>query len=181
MIGLSLIFVNAGIFQDKVQGDFNGTYVNVNYNGSGIVLTGSNLTGSYTSGIFNAGFNSLWNNISIEKNLPNLSISYAVDAQGGVYSSSDSGVNWQLKNSSYGRTSDTQDMFSDNSGNLYIISNSNKEVWKSTNNGISWININDTFSNLGLLAGVSDNNGYLYAIAGNSAGIVYKSINGGVS
>src|SRR3989338_6080601 len=125
---LSLIAF-ASHFIDSSQSDFNlGTYVNTTHNGSVVVLSGSNTTGTYTSQIFDATSDASWTNISWHENKPYTDLLFAVDGQGAVYSSSNGGITWILKNSGYGRTSDTQDMFSDSSNNLYIIAGSNREV-----------------------------------------------------
>jgi hypothetical protein len=66
----SLFFLRGGLtgyafFENSIQGDFdNGTYINTIYNGSLVVLSGDNLTGSFTSQIFDAGNEAVWNNIS---------------------------------------------------------------------------------------------------------------------
>ncbi len=53
------------IFQTTSQGDFDaGVYENVSFNGTAVVLSGENLTGSYTSIVFNASHPSRWNNVS---------------------------------------------------------------------------------------------------------------------
>ncbi len=61
-----VVFAYAAIFSDITQGDFNnGTFVNTRYNTSGsyVELYPGNLTGNFTSQIFNSGF-ARWNNIS---------------------------------------------------------------------------------------------------------------------
>ena len=61
------IFINASIFQDLIQGDFdNGTYSNTEYNVSGgfVQLSFGNISGNFTSQIFNALYLSNWTNIS---------------------------------------------------------------------------------------------------------------------
>ncbi|MCH7535334.1 MAG: LamG domain-containing protein, partial [Bacteroidetes bacterium] len=53
------------VFNQQSEDDFtNGTYVNTEYNGSSIILSGANVSGNYTSQIFDAGSAALWNNIS---------------------------------------------------------------------------------------------------------------------
>ncbi|MEK6933437.1 MAG: hypothetical protein AABW75_01010 [Nanoarchaeota archaeon] len=182
MIIFSIFFANALQFYDATQGDFNnGTYTNTTYNGSAVILVNGNLTGTFTSRIFDANSLSRWTNLSWNGFLPKKEYLLAVDAQGKVYSSSNSGATWILKNSSYGRTGDTQDMFSDASANLYIIANSNKEVWKSSNSGVSWIKVNNTFASNDLFAGAGDSLNNLYVIAGQSQGIVFRSSNNGTT
>lgn len=53
------------IFQTTSQAEFDqGVYENVSFNGTALVLAGANLTGSYTSKVFNASQPSSWNNVS---------------------------------------------------------------------------------------------------------------------
>jgi hypothetical protein len=62
--GFSVI-TGYAVYEQGNQTEFNsGTYVNTTYNGSAIVLAGSNLTGSYISKIFDAGNDAIWNNLS---------------------------------------------------------------------------------------------------------------------
>ena len=65
-------FVLADLFTVITQGDFNnGTYVNTEYNASGFVqLSAGNLTGNYTSKIFDAGVYTTWNNLSWIEGMP---------------------------------------------------------------------------------------------------------------
>ena len=178
---LMFYLVYAGNFADTSQGDFNlGTYANTSHNGTGVVLAGNNLTGTYTSRVFDAGSFARWENLTGQGNLPTKEYLFAVDGNGQVYASSDQGVTWIQKNASYGRTTDTWDMFSDSIGNLYIISNNNREVWRSNNSGISWVKVNDSFANNDLFAGGADSQ-YIYAIAGQSLGAVFRSSDAGVT
>ncbi|MBI2631781.1 hypothetical protein HYW75_02150 [Candidatus Pacearchaeota archaeon] len=177
----SIIVVGALQFSDLNQGDFdNGTFSSTVYNGSSLVIANGNLNGNFTSRIFDSGSSSSWKNLSWNGFKPKNEYIFAVDAQGKIYSSNNSGISWTLRNSSYGRTTDTQGMFSDNNGNLYIIAQSNKEVWKSNNSGVSWIKVNETFSSNNLFVGTADSNN-LYVIAGQSQGSVYRSSNNGTS
>ncbi|MGA2130615.1 MAG: hypothetical protein ABSG05_03340 [Candidatus Pacearchaeota archaeon] len=43
-----------------------GTFVNTAYNGSSVVLSGNQTTGTYTSKIFDAGNTSTWNNLTVQ-------------------------------------------------------------------------------------------------------------------
>jgi hypothetical protein len=59
--------VLAGSFLDSSSQDFDlGVYSNTYYNGSAVVLFGSNTTGSYTSQVFDSGNISSWDNISYD-------------------------------------------------------------------------------------------------------------------
>jgi hypothetical protein len=65
MIIALLEIISAATFSDTSQANFNqGTYANTTHNGSAVVLVGTNLTGTYTSQIFNAGGLAIWNNVS---------------------------------------------------------------------------------------------------------------------
>ncbi len=59
-------FTGYVVFEDSGSEFDNGVYVNTTYNGSAVVLVGNNLSGTYTSQIFDAGANSQWNNLSWE-------------------------------------------------------------------------------------------------------------------
>lgn len=53
------------VFENDEQSEFDlGIYDNVEWNGSALVLVGNNLTGIYTSTIFDAGSDATWNNLS---------------------------------------------------------------------------------------------------------------------
>jgi len=154
-----------------------GTYINTKYNGSAVILVGDNLTGDYTSKIFDAGNISTWNNISWTADEPSIGSIYGVDNGGDVYYSDDFGVTWALKKEDYGRTTDTMGMFSD-SNSLYIFSATNKEIWKSIDNGASWNVVNNTFTTNGLKVGQASSNN-LYVI--DALGTVFKSTDSGTT
>lgn len=176
VIGLALT-VFAAQFIDDTQEEFDtGTYSNTVYNGSAVVLFGQNTSGTYTSVVFDAGSDATWNNLTWQGNNQEASSLYAVDGAGDVYYSADS-VTWSQKADNYGRTTDTIEMFSDNNY-LYIIANSNREVWRSTD-GESWAVINDSFVDSGLLVGEVDSNGNLFVA--DASGDVYTSLDFGVS
>ncbi|MBU3906818.1 MAG: hypothetical protein KKA64_01050 [Nanoarchaeota archaeon] len=70
-------------FSDTNQSDFDsGVYVNTSYNGSAVILSGNNLTGTYTSKIFDATSVAGWNNVSwvgLQSNGDiNTSLAYAI-------------------------------------------------------------------------------------------------------
>ena len=64
-----LTVVNALTFVDNSQSDFNGTYNNTEYNGSALILSAGNLSGTYTSQVFDANSPSTWNNINWSENI----------------------------------------------------------------------------------------------------------------
>ena len=151
-----------------------GVYNNTFYNGSGVVLVGENLSGSYVSEIFDAGANASWNSLVHNSVMPNLNLLYGVDGGGDVYVSLDSGATWSLKREDYGRTTDTKDMFSDSSY-LYILSSSNREIWRSSDAGMSWSVVNNSFADSSLFIGRASSNENLFAVDGS--GDVYLSSN----
>jgi len=174
-----ITFVLGNSFVDDVSIDFdNGTYFNTQFNGTAVILTGNNLTGGYTSRVFDAGFNSSWKNISFVNDSGNFNVLFAVDGIKNFSRSNNSGINWAKINSSYGGSSTINHMFSDNSGNIYMLVN--KDVYKSNDSGLNWSIINGSFSGSNnLFVGASDSNNNLFAVDGS--GDVYKSNNSGVS
>ncbi|MBU3923955.1 MAG: hypothetical protein KJ592_03500, partial [Nanoarchaeota archaeon] len=175
--GFDLGLTGYAIFGGDSEGDFgNGSYVNTGWNGSAIVLLGDNLSGSYTSEVFDAGAGAVWNNLSWNKIEPSLDYIYGVDADGAIYRSGDEGVNWILIENNYGRGGATQGMFSDDIY-LYIIVGGAREVWRSLD-GESWEVVNDGF-NKDLKEGEVDSNNKIYVIGGD--GTVWQSVDSGVS
>src|SRR3989344_5243674 len=174
-----ITFVLGNSFVDDVSIDFdNGTYFNTQFNGTAVILTGNNLTGGYTSRVFDAGFNSSWKNISFVNDSGNFNVLFAVDGIKNFSRSNNSGINWAKINSSYGGSSTINHMFSDNSGNIYMLVN--KDVYKSNDSGLNWSIINGSFSGSNnLFVGASDSNNNLFAVDGS--GDVYQSTNLGVS
>src|SRR3990167_4269614 len=123
LIALS-IFVAANTILDDTKSEFNsGSHNSTHYNNNALELN-SSLSAAYTSKVFDSGKISDWNTISLELNLQENNILYAVDGSGSVFLSIDSGVSWNKQNESYGRTSDTNEMFSTLQGTLYILAKS---------------------------------------------------------
>ena len=80
IIGFIASMVYAMQFSDLTQGDFNnGTYLNSVYSGDGIVLNGANVSGSFTSRVFDAGFVSNWKNLSWSGDSPQNEYIFAFD------------------------------------------------------------------------------------------------------
>ena len=80
-------------FEDKTQNDFNnGTYVNATYNGTSVVLNNGNLTGTFTSRVFDAGADSIWNNLTWQGGEPSLISLFAVDSLSDIWKSANSGT-----------------------------------------------------------------------------------------
>ncbi|MBI5803822.1 hypothetical protein HY450_01100 [Candidatus Pacearchaeota archaeon] len=167
------------ILSDSGQSDFDlGSYFNTTYNGSSVVLSGSNLSGSYESRIFNGTSEVTWNNLSWAGTEAKVEFLFGVDGAGDVYSSSNLGVSWAQKADNYGRTTDTEEMFADVSY-IYIVSNTNREVWRSANLGVNWSVVNNSFADSSVLLGEKDSNEVLYAV--DASGDVYSSSNSGTS
>jgi len=185
MIGIvlvSILFIlqtgptGFAVFEDNEQNEFDlGVYNNTQWNGSAVVLAGENLSGDYVSQIFDAGNDAIWNNLSAASESPAINYLYGVDGGGDIYMSTDA-VLWILSAEDYGRTSDSQEMFSGDDY-MYIISNSNKEVWRSSD-GISWVVVASDFADSGLLMGESYGSN-LYIV--DASGDVYVSIDQGMN
>lgn len=178
---LGVSYTGFAIYQQGNQSEFDlGTYDNTEWNGSSIVLSSGQTSGSYTSKVFDSGNNAgaNWNNLTHQSTTPEIEYLYGVDGGGDVYYSTNLGSSWSLKKEDYGRTTDTQEMFSD-SDYLYILSNSNREVWRSGDNGDSWSVVNDTIADSGVLVGEKDSSENLYAA--DASGDVYISTDLGVT
>ncbi len=181
VILLFLSIVYGLTFEDLNQSNFNnGTYVNATYNGSAVILSANNLSGDFTSRIFDAAGPASWDNFSVSRSLSNLTKLFIVDGAGDVYSSSDAGGNWSQVNKSYGGGSATADMGYDLQDNLYIILNQN--IYKSTDKGILWNIATSDFGpgdpSNGFVIATSSNNS-LFLADGN--GDVWISTNGGIN
>ena len=161
------------VFGDDLSG---GIYNGTEWNGSSIVLSGSNLSGDYVSEVYDVGAEAVWNNMSVVFTNSSVEYLYGVDGGGDVYRSVDNGVNWSLAKENYGRGSNTQGMFSDGTY-LYIVVGGAREVWRSLD-GENWVVINDSF-NRDLEEGEADSSGKLYVVGGD--GTVWQSIDFGVS
>jgi photosystem II stability/assembly factor-like uncharacterized protein len=165
------------VFQQNSQSDFDeGDYSSTEYNGSAVVLSEGESSGTYTSKVFDAGDTATWNNITHLSSTPTLNQLFCVDGGGDIYQSTDYGETWGLSQEDYGRTTATTDMFS-NQNFLYILSSNGNEVWNSST-GDGFAVVNDSFSNSPLV-GECDSNDNLYVLVGN--GEVYKSVDNGTS
>ncbi len=159
------------------QSEFDeGTYNNTEYNGSTIILSGDDLTGTYESKIFDAGNDAIWNNLTWQGSEPSLTSLFCVDGSGAVYKSTDSGITWSLSQENFGRTTATADMFS-NSNYLYILSSVGNEVWNSSD-GTDFKVVYSGFEGKSPYVGVSDSEN-LYVAVGS--GEVWKSTDNGLS
>ena len=62
-------FTGLAVYEQGNQSEFDlGTYNNTEYNGSAVVLSSGQISGTYTSKIFDVGDNAAWNNISWTSN-----------------------------------------------------------------------------------------------------------------
>ncbi len=137
---LSIIAVYAGSFQDNSQPDFSGTYNLTFYNSSGFIqLSTGNLSGNYTSRIFDATSIARWDNLTWQGNLTTKEYLYAIDNNADVWNSANFGVNWTLvKDNLNGAGSDARASLFNASGIYFVVFNSNQQIWKSENSGVSW-------------------------------------------
>src|SRR3990167_1340 len=159
-----LTIIQALSFSDNNQANFdNGTYVNTTYNGSALILAGGNLTGTFTSRIFDAGSESVWNNLTFDSETPFLIRLVAVDGAADIWKSVNSGSNWSLIADNYN----------------YIIEG-DQDVWKSVDGGTSFTKLVSNFNGgNGVVFGLTINStGALFAVDG--AADVWNSLDQGV-
>ncbi|MAG07800.1 hypothetical protein CMI46_03225, partial [Candidatus Pacearchaeota archaeon] len=94
-------FTGMAIFTTGNESDFDGgSYLNTSYNGSAVILDGENLTGSYTSEIFDALLTANWNNLSVSQSLLSVEYLFAFDNDKDLWKSTD-GISWSEINDSY--------------------------------------------------------------------------------
>jgi len=171
-------------FNDLIQSDFNnGIYNNTQYNSIGVILSGNNLTGTYTSRVFDAGSLALWNNMSTSSNIPFVDYLFAVDTVSDIWKSTNQSSSWLKVNDDYnnGNANGATDMTKNSSGALFILDT--QDLWKSLDYGVTWTLANDDVngagdSNSGLVVEIDSNN-YIYIIDGSED--VLKSTNQGAS
>jgi hypothetical protein len=149
---LSAILVYAASFDIINQDDFNlGSYQNTSYNGVGVILSGANLSGTYTSKIFDAGTSATqWDNLSYVKNMLSIEFLYSVDNSGGIWQSKNLSVNWIQVSSDYtpgsGNTG-AVNIVSNLSGSLFVANGQN--LWGADDKGITWRLINGDINGAG--------------------------------
>jgi len=172
----------AGNFEDKNQGDFSGTYANTSYNGNGVILNGTNITGTYTSRIFDSGSLSRLNNLSYGANVSSTEYYYVIDNSADFWKSNNSGYNWSATKVDYnGGDGNLADTLRKNSSNGLFIANA-QDVWSSIDYGVSWTKVNDdyngaeTYPNAVLTV---DRNNNLIIVDTNEQ--IWKSTDSGVS
>jgi len=152
-----------------------GVYSDVECATGTISLSVDQVSGTYTSKVFDATDDSVWNDITWAGASPSSNYLYGVDGAGDVYKSSD-GATWTQTVDNYGRGSVTQGMFSDDNY-IYIVAGGAREVWRSSDGG-TWNVVNDSF-NEDLKEGDVDLNGKLYVLGGT--GTVWQSTDAGVT
>ncbi len=162
--------------QDDEAGFDEGSYSNTEWNGSDVALISGQTSGTYTSKVFDAGADAIWNSVVESSITPSVNFLYGVDGGGDVYKTVDFAT-WTQTVEGYGGGSGTQGMFSDTEY-LYILAGDAKKVWRSEDFGITWEDVNDAIGKE-LKEGESDLNYKLYVIAGD--GTVYQSVDYGVT
>lgn len=168
-------------YSESSQTDFDlGTYENTSYNGSAVVLSGSNLTGYYTSKIFDAGNDATWNSLSWTGNEPSIEFIFAVDNQADVWKSSDAGVTWSIVKDDYnsGDGNGVTASFFNTTKDYFIVYN--QDVWISQDSGISWTKINEDYNGAegqNAFVATADRNNNIFIIEGDQD--VWKSSDSG--
>ena len=178
-----ITFVYGMSFSDITQSNFNnGTYSNSSYNGSAVTLNGGNLSGTFTSRVFDAVSVSSWNNMTAAFNIPTKEYIYAVDNQADVWNSSDSAVSWSLTKDDYnkGDGNGVTTSFFNKSGGYFIIFN--QDVWRSENSGSNWTKLTSDYNGAegqNAISAIVDKNNLMYIIEGDED--VWRSNNSGVN
>ncbi len=167
VIILCLAYALAGVyaysFSDTGLNDFNnGTYVNMTYDSTlnAVVLNLSNRRGEYTSRIFDAGAEAMWENFSFNNLRLSRTYLIAVDAAADVWRSDNYGANWTLRKDDYngGDGNGVSGVAVNKNNTLFFLYN--QDVWKSENYGLNWTKVNDNYN------GAESNNG-LVIISGS--------------
>jgi len=171
------------IFQDVTGGDFaNGTYSYTEWNGSAVVLSSGQTSGTYTSQIFDAGDDSTWHNLSWSGGEPAIELLFAVDGAADVWNSFDLGTTWNLVKDDYngGNPNGATYMDRNSSSDLFILHN--QDIWTSPDSGTTWGLVNDDYN------GAEGQNGYVLGIDNSDNFViiegdqdVWKSTDFGVS
>jgi len=113
LFSIFLALVHAGSITDDTGAEFNlGTYNNTEWNGSAVILSGTNLSGSYTSQIFDISNLDSWQNISWTFNLPAAQMSqenlifllHLDESSGTIIDSSGNGYNGEYNGTLYSQS-----------------------------------------------------------------------------
>ncbi|MDP3917093.1 MAG: hypothetical protein Q8Q42_02280 [Nanoarchaeota archaeon] len=178
---LVVSFAGATTFVTNSESDFDeGVYDYVYYDNatSSLQMNSSFINGWYTSKVFDAGSNAVWNNLTWEQNLSTRITYYALDGSKGVYLSND-GISWSQQTSDYGGSSSAAALTVDSQNNVYILYD--KAIYRSNNSGVNWSVINNSFTPYSQngLEMIADNNNALFII--DSAERVFSSNDLGIS
>jgi hypothetical protein len=185
LVLLIVSFTFALEFRSSTITDFaNGTYAQTVHNGSGIVLSGQNSTGNYTSQVFDSVSSvTQWHNMSVTFNTTQRVMLVLADAQSGVWHSNSSGVSWSQSISDYngGDGNGAEDISTTANGTLVVLND--QDVWISTNFGVNWTKVNDDFNgvsiaNSGLGLTLSSDDSIFIVDSGER---VWFSANGGLN
>jgi len=176
--------VYSASFSDISLGDFDdGTYFNTTHNSTAVILNVSNLSGEYTSEIFDSGALVTFGNFSLERDIPAREFLFTVDNIADIHKfSTDGSINWTLVKDDYnaGNGNSATEIVSNSSNGLFILDG--QDVWYSINSGANWTLINDNYnggeSNNGIVFLV-DNNDSLFIIEGDQD--VWSSNNSGIN
>ena len=162
-----------------------GSYSDTTYNTSALAvqLSSLNLTGNYTSQIFDGFDTSQWTSIALNQTLPLEPLLIVVDSQDDIWKSYD-GVNWALITDDYNAGdggNDAQFVFMDYRNQFYAIEDDD-DVWVSTNRGLNWTKVNDDYNSgegQHVVRAAADYNNNLYLIEGDED--VWKSTDDGLN
>ncbi len=185
-LGLLLLgMVSAFEFTVVTQNNFDqGNYTLTEYNttGSYLQLSISNVTGNYTSQVFNGGDLSQWQNLVVTANLISEPLLVVVDFQDDVWTSRD-GISWNRIAVDYNSGDGGDDslfFFTDSAQNFYSIEDDD-DVWQSTNRGLNWTKVNDDYNGEAqrVERAAADLNNNLYLIESDED--VWKSTDSGLN
>jgi photosystem II stability/assembly factor-like uncharacterized protein len=177
LTGISVSY--AAQWVNSLETDFNqGTYDNTTWNVDHVELSNENISGTYTSQLFDATSLASWDSISWESNLSEGNIIYLIDKEEEVYRSSDQGVTWTLINSDFSNNDDdVKGIVVDSNNYLYAVDNGER-IYKSINFGSNWTEINLDYGGSDTHVMIIDSNNYLYIIDNDED--VWKSTNLGI-
>jgi len=188
LVSFAFLFSRTGMtgfatYSESSQTDFDlGTYQNTSYNGSAVVLSGSNLTGTYTSKIFDASNDATWNSLTWQGNKPSTEFIFTVDNQADVWKSSDTGTTWSIVKDDYnsGDGNGVTASFFNSSKDYFIVYN--QDLWVSQDSGLTFTKVNDDYNGAegqNAFVATADKNNNIFIIEGDQD--VWKSADSGVT
>lgn len=139
--------VYAETFIDNTQTEFDaGSYSNTVWDVDHVELFDGQTSGTFTSGVFDAGQLADWSWLEWSENLVSADKLIAVDSSADVWKSVDGGITWSLVKDDYNGSdgNNVDDMAIDSSGNIFILSN--QDIWKSEDQGMLWEKVNDDYN-----------------------------------